>query len=33
VAVHVTGRNFWIVELDGGGVRRGGEVVEVHEPE
>ena len=32
VAVHVTGRNFWIVELDGGGVRRGGEVVEVHEP-
>jgi Icc-related predicted phosphoesterase len=33
VAVHVTGRNFWIVELDGGGVRRGGEVVEVHEPQ
>ena len=32
VAVHVTGRNFWIFELDGGGVRRGGEVVEVHEP-
>ena len=32
VAVHVTGRNFWIVELDGGGVRRGGEVVEVREP-
>jgi len=32
VAVHVTGRSFWIVELDGGGVRRGGEVVEVHEP-
>jgi Icc-related predicted phosphoesterase len=32
VAVHVTGRNFWIVELDGSGVRRGGEVVEVHEP-
>jgi hypothetical protein len=29
----VTGRNFWIVELDGGGVRRGGEVVEVHEPQ
>ena len=28
VAVHVTGRNFWIVELDGSGVRRGGEVVE-----
>jgi Icc-related predicted phosphoesterase len=33
VAVHVTGRNFWIVELDGSGVRRGGEVVEVREPE
>jgi hypothetical protein len=32
VAVHVTGRNFWIVELDGSGVRRGGEVVEVREP-
>jgi Icc-related predicted phosphoesterase len=32
VAVHVTGRNFWIVELDGSGVRRGGEVVHVHEP-
>jgi Icc-related predicted phosphoesterase len=32
VAVHVTGRNFWIVELDGSGVRRGGEVVQVHEP-
>ena len=32
VAVHVTGRNFWIFELDGGGVRRGGEVVEVREP-
>ncbi len=31
VAVHVTGRNFWIVELDGG-KRRGGEVVEVREP-
>jgi uncharacterized protein len=33
VAVHVTGRNFWIFELDGGGVRRGGEVVEVREPQ
>jgi Icc-related predicted phosphoesterase len=33
VAVHVTGRNFWIVELDGSGVRRGGEVVEVREPQ
>jgi uncharacterized protein len=32
VAVHVTGRNFWIFELDGGGVRRGGEVVDVREP-
>jgi Icc-related predicted phosphoesterase len=32
VAVHVTGRAFWIFELDGGGVRRGGEVVEVREP-
>jgi uncharacterized protein len=32
VAVHVTGRNFWIFELDSGGVRRGGEVVEVREP-
>ena len=32
VAVHVTGRNFWIFELDGGGARRGGEVVDVHEP-
>ena len=32
VAVHVTGRNFWIFELDAGGVRRGGEVVEVREP-
>jgi Icc-related predicted phosphoesterase len=32
VAVHVTGKNFWIFELDGGGVRRGGEVVEVREP-
>jgi Icc-related predicted phosphoesterase len=32
VAVHVTGRNFWIFELDGSGVRRGGEVVEVREP-
>jgi Icc-related predicted phosphoesterase len=32
VAVHVTGRNFWIVELDGSGVRRGGEVVEVRKP-
>jgi uncharacterized protein len=32
VAVHVTGRNFWIVELDGSGARRGGEVVEVREP-
>ena len=32
VAVHVTGRNFWIVELDGGGARRGGEVVGVREP-
>jgi Icc-related predicted phosphoesterase len=31
VAVHVTGRNFWIFELDGSGVRRGGEVVEVRE--
>jgi Icc-related predicted phosphoesterase len=31
VAVHVTGRNFWIVELDGG-MRRGGDVVEVREP-
>jgi len=25
--------NFWIVELDGSSVRRGGEVVEVREPE
>ena len=33
VAVHVTGRNFWIVELDGSSVRRGGEVVEVREPQ
>ncbi len=32
VAVHVTGRNFWIVELDGTGARRGAEVVEVREP-
>ena len=32
VAVHVTGRNFWIFELEGSGVRRGGEVVEVREP-
>jgi Icc-related predicted phosphoesterase len=32
VAVHVTGRNFWIFEFDGSGVRRGGEVVEVREP-
>jgi Icc-related predicted phosphoesterase len=32
VAVHVTGRNFWIFELDGSGVRRGGDVVEVREP-
>jgi uncharacterized protein len=32
VAVHVTGQNFWIFELDGSGVRRGGEVVEVREP-
>jgi Icc-related predicted phosphoesterase len=32
VAVHVTGRNFWIFELDGSGARRGGEVVEVREP-
>lgn len=32
VAVHVTGRNFWIFELDGAGMRRGGEVVEVREP-
>lgn len=32
VAVHVTERNFWIVELDGSGERRGGEVVEVREP-
>lgn len=31
VAVHVTGRNFWIVELDAG-MRRGGDVVEVREP-
>jgi hypothetical protein len=31
VAVHVTGRNFWIFELDGSGARRGGEVVEVRE--
>jgi uncharacterized protein len=32
VAVHVTGRSFWIFELDGSGARRGGEIVEVHEP-
>jgi len=32
VAVHVTGRNFWIFELEGSGARRGGEVVEVREP-
>jgi Icc-related predicted phosphoesterase len=32
VAVHVTGRNFWIFELDGSGLRRGGEVVDVREP-
>jgi uncharacterized protein len=32
VGVHVTGRNFWIFELDASGVRRGGEVVEVREP-
>ena len=32
VAVHVTGRNFWIFELDSSGVRRGGDVVEVREP-
>jgi Icc-related predicted phosphoesterase len=32
VAVHVTGRNFWIFELDASGLRRGGEVVEVREP-
>jgi Icc-related predicted phosphoesterase len=32
VAVHVTGRNFWIFEVDGSGPRRGGEVVDVHEP-
>ena len=32
VAVHVTGRNFWIFGLDGSGVRRGGEVVDVREP-
>jgi Icc-related predicted phosphoesterase len=32
VAVHVTGRNFWIFELDGSGARRGGEVVTVREP-
>jgi Icc-related predicted phosphoesterase len=32
VAVHVTGRNFWIFEVDGSGLRRGGEVVDVHEP-
>jgi Icc-related predicted phosphoesterase len=32
VAVHVTGRNFWIFELDDSGVRRGGEVVDVREP-
>ena len=32
VAVHVTGRNFWIFELDGSSVRRGGEVVDVREP-
>jgi len=31
VAVHVTGRNFWIVQLEGG-MRRGSEVVEVREP-
>jgi uncharacterized protein len=31
VAVHVTGRNFWIFELEGG-KRRGGEVVDVREP-
>jgi len=32
VAVHVTGRNFWIFEVDASGLRRGGEVVDVHEP-
>jgi Icc-related predicted phosphoesterase len=32
VAVHVTGRNFWIFELDDSGLRRGGDVVEVREP-
>jgi Icc-related predicted phosphoesterase len=32
VAVHVTGRNFWIFELAGCGARRGGEVVTVREP-
>ena len=32
VAVHVTGRNFWIFEVDGSGLGRGGEVVDVHEP-
>ena len=32
VAVHVTGRNFWIFELDGSGARRGGEAVTVREP-
>ena len=32
VAVHVTGRNFWIFEVDGSGLRRGGDVVDVHEP-
>ena len=33
VAVHVTGRDFWIFELDGSHARRGGEVVEVREPD
>ncbi|HUZ15953.1 MAG TPA: metallophosphoesterase [Gaiellaceae bacterium] len=32
VAVHVIGRNFWIFEVDGSGLRRGGEVVDMHEP-
>jgi Icc-related predicted phosphoesterase len=33
VALHVTGRNFWVFELDGAGMGRGGEVVEVREPD
>ncbi len=31
VAVHATGRNFWIVELDRGGVRRRSETLRVSE--